>query len=96
MKNVKVLGTGCAKCRATTQLLETVARDKGVEIELEKVEEPQDIMRYEIEGEDKDGKLIGTHRGTGVGRPRFWERARYFNLDADLGRALDALEEGSR
>ena len=48
MKNVKVLGTGCAKCRATTQLLETVARDKGVEIELEKVEEPQDIMRYGI------------------------------------------------
>ena len=48
MKNVKVLGTGCAKCRATTQLLETVARDKGVEIELEKVEEPRDIMRYGV------------------------------------------------
>jgi pilus assembly protein CpaF len=56
----------------------------------------QDIMRYEIDGEDKDGKLKGSHRGTGIGRPRFWERARYFNMDADLGRALDALEEAGR
>jgi pilus assembly protein CpaF len=56
----------------------------------------QDVMRYEIDGEDKDGKLIGTHRGTGIGRPRFWERAKYFNMEAELGRALDALEEDSR
>ena len=56
----------------------------------------QDVMRYEIDGEDKDGKLIGTHRGTGIGRPRFWERAKYFNMEGDLGRALDALEENSR
>ncbi len=54
----------------------------------------QDVMRFEIDGEDKDGKLKGTHRGTGIGRPRFWERAKYFNMEADLGRALDALEEG--
>jgi len=56
----------------------------------------QDVMRYEIDGEDKDGKLTGTHRGTGIGRPRFWERAKYFNMEAELGRALDALEEDSR
>jgi pilus assembly protein CpaF len=55
----------------------------------------QDVMRFDLEGEDKDGRLLGRHRGTGVGRPRFWERARYFNLEADLARALDALEEGS-
>ena len=56
----------------------------------------QDVMRYEIDGEDKDGKLIGTHRGTGIGRPRFWERAKYFNMEGDLARALDALEEGGK
>ncbi len=56
----------------------------------------QDVMRYEIDGEDKDGKLKGSHRGTGIGRPRFWERAKYFNMEGDLARALDALEEGSR
>ena len=56
----------------------------------------QDVMRYEIDGEDKDGKLKGTHRGTGIGRPRFWERAKYFNMDGDLARALDALEEDGK
>ena len=56
----------------------------------------QDVMRFEITGEDKDGKLAGAHSGTGIGRPRFWERAKYFNMEGDLGRALDALEEGGR
>jgi len=56
----------------------------------------QDVMRYEIDGEDKDGKLKGTHRGTGIGRPSFWERAKYFNMDGDLARALDALEEDGK
>jgi pilus assembly protein CpaF len=56
----------------------------------------QDVMRFEIDGEDKDGKLKGSHRGTGIGRPRFWERAKYFNMEGDLARALDALEEGGK
>ena len=56
----------------------------------------QDVMRYEIEGEDKDGKLKGAHKGTGIGRPRFWERAKYFSMESDLARALDALEESGR
>ena len=47
-KQVKVLGTGCAKCRATLQLVEEVARQRGVEIQLEKVEEIEDIARYGI------------------------------------------------
>ena len=37
----------------------------------------QDLFVYEILGEDANGKLIGRHRSTGIGRPRFWERARY-------------------
>jgi len=48
MMNVKVLGTGCANCRNTITLLEAVARDKGVDIQVEKVEEMQDISRYGI------------------------------------------------
>ncbi|MEE2923085.1 CpaF family protein [Hyphomonas sp.] len=51
----------------------------------------QDVLKYEIEGEDEDGKVRGVHRGTGVGRPRFWERASYYNLERDLAVALDAL-----
>ena len=61
MMNVKVLGTGCASCRATIKLLETAAREKGVDIQLEKVEEMQDIVRYGImstPGVVIDGKVV--------------------------------------
>ncbi len=33
----------------------------------------QDLFIYDIVGEDPTGKLIGRHRSTGVGRPRFWD-----------------------
>lgn len=52
----------------------------------------QDILKYEIEGEGDDGKIVGRHRGTGIGRPKFWERAQYYNLERDLATALDELE----
>jgi len=51
----------------------------------------QDVLKFEMDGEDADGKIIGAHRGTGVGRPRFWERASYYNLERELASALDAL-----
>ncbi|WP_336811671.1 CpaF family protein [Bosea sp. MMO-172] len=53
----------------------------------------QDLMLYDIVGEDAAGKLIGRHRSTGVGRPRLWERARYFGEEQRLAAALDQLEE---
>jgi pilus assembly protein CpaF len=52
----------------------------------------QDLLKYEIDGEDENGKILGKHKGTGVGRPRFWERAQYYNLERDLAAALDALD----
>ncbi len=52
----------------------------------------QDIVVYDIVGEDQSGKLIGKHRSTGVGRPGFWERARYFGEEQALAAALDAME----
>ncbi len=52
----------------------------------------QDLMVYDILGEDPNGKLIGRHRSTGIGRPRFWERARYYNEEQRLAAALDELE----
>jgi len=52
----------------------------------------QDLFIYEILGEDAQGKLRGVHRSTGVGRPRFWDRARYFGEEERLAAALDAAE----
>jgi small redox-active disulfide protein 2 len=48
MKNIKVLGTGCANCRNTIALLEAVARETGVEIAIEKVDQLPDIMGYGV------------------------------------------------
>jgi small redox-active disulfide protein 2 len=61
MKAIKVLGTGCANCRVTAQRVEEVAKELGVSITLEKVEEIQDIMAYGIlvtPGVVVDGKLV--------------------------------------
>jgi pilus assembly protein CpaF len=55
----------------------------------------QDIVLYDIVGEDPSGKLIGRHRSTGIGRPRFWERARYYGEETHLAAALDAMEAKS-
>ena len=49
----------------------------------------QDLLLYEMDGEDADGKIIGEHRSTGIARPKFWDRARYFNLERQLAEALD-------
>ncbi len=50
----------------------------------------QDLLVYEMDGEDADGKIIGEHKSTGIARPAFWDRARYFNLEKELAEALDA------
>jgi pilus assembly protein CpaF len=49
----------------------------------------QDIFLYDIIGEDQNGNLIGRHRSTGITKPQFTERARYFNEEANLVEALE-------
>jgi pilus assembly protein CpaF len=55
----------------------------------------QDLFVYDIVGEDEKGNLIGKHRSTGIGRPRFWDRARYYGEDKRLAIALDAAESAA-
>jgi pilus assembly protein CpaF len=52
----------------------------------------QDLFVYEILGEDEFGRIIGRHHSTGIGRPRMWERARYFGEERRLAEALDRSE----
>ncbi len=61
MKNVKILGPGCANCKNTFALVEQVAKDKGAAIELEKVEDLRQIMRFGVmstPGVVIDGKVV--------------------------------------
>jgi pilus assembly protein CpaF len=52
----------------------------------------QDLFVYEIQGEDANGKILGRHRSTGIARPHFWDRARYYNEDGRLAEALERAE----
>lgn len=71
MKNIKVLGTGCANCKTTLKLIEEAAAAKGVAVQLEKVEELKDIMGYGVmstPGVVVDGKVV--HAGGIPGRDK--------------------------
>ncbi len=52
----------------------------------------QDLFVYDMTGEDAQGNILGRHRSTGIGRPRFWDRARYYGEEKKLAAALDAAE----
>jgi small redox-active disulfide protein 2 len=61
VKDIKVLGTGCANCRNTIALIEEVAAAKGVAITLSKVEDLPEIMRHGVmstPGVVVDGKVV--------------------------------------
>lgn len=61
MKDIKVLGTGCANCRNTLKLIEEVAAEQGVAVNLSKVEELPEIMKYGVmstPGVVVDGKVV--------------------------------------
>jgi small redox-active disulfide protein 2 len=48
MKHIKILGTGCPKCKQLTALVEDVVRDTGLDATVEKVEDIMEIMKYNI------------------------------------------------
>jgi small redox-active disulfide protein 2 len=48
MKVIKVLGSGCANCENTAKLIEAAAKAKGVELQIEKVEDMAQIMGYGV------------------------------------------------
>jgi small redox-active disulfide protein 2 len=61
MKEVQVLGTGCANCRTTVRLIEEVAQERGVDIELHKVERIEDIAAAGVmrtPGVIVDGRIV--------------------------------------
>jgi small redox-active disulfide protein 2 len=50
MKEVKVLGPGCARCKALAEMVKQAAEQTGVAIDLEKVEDMATIVGYGIIG----------------------------------------------
>ena len=48
MKDVKILGTGCPKCKQTTAIVEETVNRLGIEAKVEKVEDILEIMKYNV------------------------------------------------
>lgn len=46
--NIQVLGTGCSKCRTLFELVNKAVQETGVTAAVEKVEDIEKIMAYEI------------------------------------------------
>jgi pilus assembly protein CpaF len=72
--------------RRITKITEVIGTEGEVVI-------TQDLVNYEVQGEDETGRLKGKHVGTGIVRPAFWERARYYNLERELAEALDKVNQ---
>ncbi|MBL7107264.1 MAG: TM0996/MTH895 family glutaredoxin-like protein [Phycisphaerae bacterium] len=48
MKTIKILGTGCPKCKKLAETAEQAAKELGIEYEIEKVTKLNDIMSYGV------------------------------------------------
>ena len=58
---IQVLGTGCSKCISTVAMIESVAKEKGVVIELSKVQDLRRIASFGVmstPGVVVDGKVV--------------------------------------
>ena len=47
-KIIKILGTGCPKCKTTIALVEEVVKENNIDAEIIKVDDIMDIMEYDV------------------------------------------------
>ena len=45
---LQILGTGCPKCKKLAEVTEEAARSLGIEYEIEKVSDIQEIMKFGV------------------------------------------------
>lgn len=48
MKHIKILGTGCAKCKQMEAVVNQVVSELGLDVTVEKVEDIQKMMEYNV------------------------------------------------
>ena len=64
MKKIQILGTGCPKCKKLAENAEAAAKDLGIEYDIEKVTNINEIMGYGVMmtpalAVDGDVKVVG-------------------------------------
>lgn len=48
MKKIQILGTGCPKCKNLTENAEAAAKEAGIEFEIKKVTDINEIMTFGV------------------------------------------------
>ncbi len=48
MKKLQILGTGCPKCKKMAELTEEAAKKLGIEYQIEKVTDINEIMKFGV------------------------------------------------
>jgi small redox-active disulfide protein 2 len=48
MKEIKVLGTGCAKCTKTIEVITAIANQLNIDVQIKKETDPEVIMGYGV------------------------------------------------
>ena len=48
MKNIKILGTGCARCKQAEAVVRQTVAEMGIDAAVEKVEAIEKIMEYDV------------------------------------------------
>jgi small redox-active disulfide protein 2 len=48
MKSIKILGTGCSKCKTTYNNVLEALKETGIEANVEKIEDIEEIMKYNV------------------------------------------------
>ena len=48
MKQIKVLGPGCPKCKTTFHNVEEAVKQLGIEAEIIKIEDIEEMMQYNV------------------------------------------------
>lgn len=70
MKEIKVLGTGCANCKALYEIVMKAVTELGLEVEVVKEEDLMEIMKYNVMSMPAlviDGKVITSGRKLTLG-----------------------------
>jgi small redox-active disulfide protein 2 len=48
MKEIKILGTGCAKCTKTVEVISKIANELNIDVQIKKETDPEVIMGYGV------------------------------------------------
>ena len=46
--NIKILGTGCPKCKKLAKIVEKIIKENDIDADIEKITDMKDIMSYNV------------------------------------------------